>query len=223
MPWRFRGARRASARRAVRVAPCHTDGSGAPAPRHPSSSPCSRSPRALPNPAPTPERDPERDVDADADADRDAAPPAPTPTAQAADARPTAARSSPTTCSPSSASIAAQRSRLRPVGRAGRRQPDLHLGAIPRADTTHLTTTITVISRGPALDLLNELADDEGFTCYTPDGGTRCEKTWQNEQYPVTDGRTLFWRDDILIDTTYSNLAPSGYTVGDRRERLRLA
>ena len=29
----------------------------------------------------------------------------------------------------------------------------------------------------------------------------------------MTDGRTLFWRDDILIDTQYSNLAPSGYTA----------
>lgn len=82
----------------------------------------------------------------------------------------------------------------------------------PTADTTGLVTTITLVSRGPALDLLNELADEEGYTCYTPDGGTRCEKTWQNETYPVTDGRTLFWRDDILIDTRYSNLAPSGYT-----------
>jgi len=82
----------------------------------------------------------------------------------------------------------------------------------PGADTTSLVTTIRYMSRGPALDLLNELADDEDFTCYTPDLGTRCEKTWQNEQYPVTDGRTLFWRDDILIDTRYSNLAPSGYT-----------
>ncbi|WP_336646685.1 hypothetical protein [Microbacterium sp. USHLN186] len=82
----------------------------------------------------------------------------------------------------------------------------------PRADTTGLTTTISRMSRGPALDMLNELAEAEGFTCFTPDGGTRCEKTWDNEQYPVTDGRTLFWRDDLLIDTRYSNLAPSGYT-----------
>lgn len=82
----------------------------------------------------------------------------------------------------------------------------------PAADTTGLVTTITYLSRGPALDLLNGLADNEGFTCYTPDGGTRCEKTWQNETYPVTDGRTLFWRDDILIDTRFSNLAPLGYT-----------
>lgn len=82
----------------------------------------------------------------------------------------------------------------------------------PGADTTRLVTEITRIYRGPALDLLNELADDEDFTCYTPDGGTRCEKSWKNDTYPVTDGRTLFWRDDVLIDTRYSNLAPSGYT-----------
>ncbi|WP_404431195.1 hypothetical protein LG299_13760 [Microbacterium lacus] len=82
----------------------------------------------------------------------------------------------------------------------------------PGADTTSLVTTIEYVNRGPALDMLNALANDEGFTCFTPDGGTRCEKTWQNETYPVTDGRTLFWRDDVLIDTRYSNLAPSGYT-----------
>jgi hypothetical protein len=84
--------------------------------------------------------------------------------------------------------------------------------ADPAADTTHLKTTISTMSRGPALDMLNELADAQGFVCYTPDGGTRCEKTWTNDQHPVTDGRTAFWRDGILIDTTFSNLAPSGYT-----------
>jgi hypothetical protein len=82
----------------------------------------------------------------------------------------------------------------------------------PDTDTGRLSTTISRMSRGPALDLLNGLADTEGYTCYTPDGGTRCEKTWIDEQYPVTDGRTLFWRDDVLIDTSYQNLAPSGYT-----------
>ncbi|WEK62263.1 MAG: hypothetical protein P0Y60_05770 [Candidatus Microbacterium colombiense] len=84
--------------------------------------------------------------------------------------------------------------------------------ADPGADTTGLTTTISKMNRGPALDMLNALADDEGFSCFTPDGGTRCEKTWPNTQYPVTDGRTLFWRQDVLIDTRYSNLAPTGYT-----------
>lgn len=95
-------------------------------------------------------------------------------------------------------------------------QPDGSLVCVwgdPAADTTGLTTTISYLSRGPALDMFNELADDEGFVCFTPDKGTRCEKTWKNKTYPVTDGRTLFWREDVLIDTQYSNLAPGGYTA----------
>ncbi|MGM7697810.1 hypothetical protein [Microbacterium sp. A84] len=83
----------------------------------------------------------------------------------------------------------------------------------PAADTTGLVTEISGMNRGPALDMLNALVEDEAFTCFTPDDGTRCEKTWENALYPVTDGRTLYWRDDVLIDTTYSNLAPSGYTA----------
>lgn len=95
-------------------------------------------------------------------------------------------------------------------------QPDGSLTCIwayPGADTTGLTTTISRVARGPALDMLNALAADEGFSCYTPDEGTRCEMTRQNPTYPeVTDGRTLYWRSGILIDTRYSNLAPTGYT-----------
>jgi len=82
----------------------------------------------------------------------------------------------------------------------------------PSADTTGLTTRIERMPRGTALEMLNALVEKEGYTCFTPSGGTRCEKTWKNDTYPVTDGRTLFWRDDILIDTRYSNLAPKGYT-----------
>jgi len=83
----------------------------------------------------------------------------------------------------------------------------------PAADTTGLLTRITRMDRGPALDMLNDLVATQGFSCYTPDDGTRCEKTWINDTYPVNDGRTLFWRDDVLIDTQYSNLAPTGYTA----------
>lgn len=83
----------------------------------------------------------------------------------------------------------------------------------PAADTTGLVTRISAMDRGPALDMLNDLVATQGFSCYTPDDGTRCEKTWINDTYPVNDGRTLFWRDGVLIDTQYSNLAPTGYTA----------
>lgn len=83
----------------------------------------------------------------------------------------------------------------------------------PAADTTGLSTSITRMDRGPALDMLNDLVATQGFSCYTPDEGTRCERTWINDTYPVNDGRTLFWRDGVLIDTQYSNLAPTGYTA----------
>ncbi len=81
----------------------------------------------------------------------------------------------------------------------------------PNADTTSLVTKISRVNRGPALDQLNAFRD-KGATCYTPENGTRCEQTWQNKRYPVTDGRTMFWRAGVLIDTQYSNLAPTGYT-----------
>ena len=94
-------------------------------------------------------------------------------------------------------------------------QPDgslICIWADPKADTTSITTTISRKYRGEALDLLNGLVKTEGFSCYTPAQGTRCEKEWPDATYPVTDGRTLFWRDDVLIDTRFSNLAPTGYT-----------
>ena len=93
-------------------------------------------------------------------------------------------------------------------------QPDGSLVCIwgdPAAESTGLRTTIAYMSRGPALDMLNGLLA-EGYACYTPDSGTRCEKTWFSEPDLIPEGRTLFWREDVLIDTAFSNLAPSGYT-----------
>jgi hypothetical protein len=82
----------------------------------------------------------------------------------------------------------------------------------PAVPGTALSTTITHMSRGPALDMLNGLLS-EGYACYTPDGGTRCEKTWFSEPDLIPEGRTLFWRQDVLIDSSFTNLAPSGYTA----------
>ena len=83
----------------------------------------------------------------------------------------------------------------------------------PAADTTGLFKRITRVDEAEASKILVDLAEREGFLCYTPSGGTRCEKTWSNPTYPVIDGRTVFWRDGIFIDTQYSNLAPNGYTA----------
>jgi hypothetical protein len=79
------------------------------------------------------------------------------------------------------------------------------------AGDAFLTTSLMPVSRGPALDMLNGLLA-EGYACYTPDGGTRCEKTWFSEPDLLPQGRTLFWRQDVLIDTQFIDLAPSGYT-----------
>ncbi|GAA3906496.1 hypothetical protein [Microbacterium invictum] len=93
--------------------------------------------------------------------------------------------------------------------------PDRSLRCVwsePGSQTTRLVTTINYAPEQPVLDYLNVLMAD-GFVCYEPSGGLRCEATWDNETAPVTDGRTLFYRDGVLIDTQYSNLAPSGYTA----------
>lgn len=82
----------------------------------------------------------------------------------------------------------------------------------PGATTTRLVTTVNYAPRNDVLDYFNARME-EGFVCYEPAEGLRCEKTWENPDYPVTDGRTLFYRDGVLIDTQYSNLAPSGYTT----------
>lgn len=82
----------------------------------------------------------------------------------------------------------------------------------PAVPGTMLWTSIGYMSRGPALDMMNGLLA-EGYSCYTPDGGTRCELTWFSDPDLIPEGRTVFWREDVLIDTLFTNLAPSGYTA----------
>jgi len=82
----------------------------------------------------------------------------------------------------------------------------------PGAAGTRLVTVIGYSPEREALDALYELGTDEGFTCYEPDGGVRCEKTWDHPSLPVEEGRTLFYRDGVIVDTQFSNLAPAGYT-----------
>lgn len=81
----------------------------------------------------------------------------------------------------------------------------------PGAAATRLVTVIGYSPDREARDALYALGGD-GFTCYEPQGGIRCEKTWPDPDLPVENGRTLFYRDGVIVDTQYSNLAPSGYT-----------
>lgn len=81
----------------------------------------------------------------------------------------------------------------------------------PAAATTRLVTVIGYSPDREARDALYALGAD-GFTCYEPQGGVRCEKTWDDPNLPVKNGRTLFYRDGVIIDTQYSNLSPTGYT-----------
>jgi hypothetical protein len=81
----------------------------------------------------------------------------------------------------------------------------------PGAAGTWLVTVIGFSPYREAADALYELGRN-GYTCYEPHGGIRCERTWDHETLPVKQGRTLFYRDGIIVDTQYSNLAPSGYT-----------
>lgn len=82
----------------------------------------------------------------------------------------------------------------------------------PGAAATWLVTLIGFSPYREASDALYELGR-EGYTCYEPGGGIRCERTWEHETLPVTQGRTLYYRDGIIVDTQYSNLAPAGYTT----------
>ena len=81
----------------------------------------------------------------------------------------------------------------------------------PGAAGTWLVTVIGFAPYREATDALFALGND-GYTCYEPDEGVRCERTWEHETLPITQGRTLYYRDGIIVDTQYSNLAPAGYT-----------
>lgn len=81
----------------------------------------------------------------------------------------------------------------------------------PGAAATWLVTVIGYSPDREARDALYELGN-EGYTCYEPRGGIRCESTWENGTLPLQQGRTLFYRDGVIVDTQFSNLAPAGYT-----------
>lgn len=83
----------------------------------------------------------------------------------------------------------------------------------PAAVGTWLVTVIGYSPEREARDALYLLGVEDGYECYDSSGGLRCERTWPHETLPVERGRTVFWRDGVVLDTQYSNLEPAGYTA----------
>lgn len=85
--------------------------------------------------------------------------------------------------------------------------------ADPGASMTRLVTVVGYAPKNEAIDAMNALAESEDFLCYSPDEGVRCEKTWEDGALGLPQGRTIYYRDGVAIDTQYSNLTPQGYTT----------
>ena len=105
---------------------------------------------------------------------------------------------------------------LNAPGMGGGIRPDssrVCVWAHPGAAMTRLVTIVGYAPYNPAMDALNALSTDDGYLCYRPDEGVRCEKAWTDEVLGLPEGRTLYYRDGVLVDTQYANLAPRGYTT----------
>lgn len=104
---------------------------------------------------------------------------------------------------------------LNAPGMGGGIRPDssrVCVWADPGASRTSLVTVVGYSPEREARDALYLLGVDDGYLCYEPDEGLRCEKSGTDDLgLPV--GRTVYWRDGVAIDTQYSNLAPQGYTA----------
>lgn len=85
--------------------------------------------------------------------------------------------------------------------------------ADPGASMTRLVTVVGYAPEREARDALYLLGVDDGYLCYEPEDGLRCEKTWEDGPLGLPEGRTVYWRDGVAIDTQYANLAPQGYTA----------
>jgi len=104
---------------------------------------------------------------------------------------------------------------LNAPGMGGGIRPDssrVCVWADPGATRTSLVTVVGYSPEREARDALYLLGVDDGYLCYEPDKGLRCEKSG-TDALGLSEGRTVFWRDGVAIDTQYRNLAPQGYTA----------
>lgn len=105
---------------------------------------------------------------------------------------------------------------LNAPGMGGGIRPDssrVCVWAEPGAAMTRLVTIVGYAPYNEAMDALNALMSEEGYVCYRPDEGVRCELAWTDDLLGLPAGRTLYYRDGVVVDTQYSNLAPQGYTT----------
>jgi hypothetical protein len=65
-----------------------------------------------------------------------------------------------------------------------------------------------IYSSAPAADSLAylEVVEADGFACTEALGGTRCDKTTPNSQFPVDTVETVFTRDDVWIYISMTNV-----------------
>ncbi|MFV0374257.1 hypothetical protein [Microbacterium sp.] len=82
----------------------------------------------------------------------------------------------------------------------------------PGAPRTRLVVVIGYAPQRAADDELYRLRTEEGYNCYNVSDGIRCERSWQQDDLPLPAGRTLFYRDGVIIDTQYSGIGPVGFT-----------
>lgn len=105
---------------------------------------------------------------------------------------------------------------LNAAGMGGGIRPDssrVCVWADPGASLTRLVTVVGYAPEREARDAMYLLGVDEDYLCYEPDEGIRCEKTWEDGTLGLTNGRTVYWRDGVAVDTQYANLSPQGYTT----------
>jgi len=74
----------------------------------------------------------------------------------------------------------------------------------PRADISGLTVEIATVDPAIAALYLASLPAD-GFECTSVEGGERCQRVRQDEQYPVGVGDTVFLRDSVVITVWQAN------------------
>jgi hypothetical protein len=77
----------------------------------------------------------------------------------------------------------------------------------PRTDISYLSIQVDAVDAAAAPGVLDALS---GYDCVDADQGRSCQKTSQDQQYPVTDGDTYFTGGGIGIRIQQANIPTDG-------------